>query len=446
VVAFDAAGAPLCVSGGFTTSLYAQPSLADLDGDGLAEVAVGNVLLESDGATRGVGVDGIGVPAEYAGSWGPISIPVDLDGDGIMEVVAGNTVYDDRGNTLATSGLGDGYTAVGDVTGDGAPEIVTTLRAAGEVYLWTPDGAVLWHVATGSGGGGAPTLADFDGDGRLEIGVAGYSAYVVLEDDGAVLWAASITDASSSATGSAVFDFDGNGAAEVVFADEVAFYVFDGASGAVLHRDDGHNHGTAWEYPVIADVDADGRSEIVVGSAGAAEGDWDGITVLGSASDSWAASRPVWNQHAYHITNVEGDGGIPADPEPNWETWNNFRAAGTELGPAHWLPDVLPAAPTVCEDTCALDTITLYLPAGNGGLLATAAPLEVALVRADGGLAWSGALPPVASGEGVVLGPIVLHRADWGAGALTAVVDGPGALTECDEGDNALDLGSWPCP
>jgi len=445
IVAFDNTGAPLWVTSGLGVSLYDQPALADMDGDGLVEVIAGNIQLNYDGSVRGIGGDGMGVPDGKAGSWGTIAVPVDLDGDGVMEVVAGNTIYEDGGVTRNYSGLGDGYTAVGDMDLDGSPEIVTSVHGTGEVYLWETDGGVVWNVATGSGGGGAPTIADFDGDGAPEVGVAGETRYVVLDSDGTVLWSADITDASSAATGSAVFDFDGNGAAEVVFADEVAFYVFDGATGAVLYQDSGHNHGTAWEYPVIADVDNDGNSEIIVGSAGSSGGDWDGITVLGSESGGWAPSRPVWNQHAYHITNVSNDGQIPASEVPNWETWNNFRAAGTELGPLNWRPDIEPGTPEICTTTCAQDEVTLYLPVGNGGLLATGEAVEVALVRDDGGVAWSGEVTPLPSGEGAVLGPIALGRLAWGEGRLTAVVDYPGDLAECDEENNALSLGEWPC-
>ncbi|MDP6935755.1 MAG: hemolysin, partial [Myxococcota bacterium] len=133
--------------------------------------------------------------------------------------------------------------------------------------------------------------------------------------------------------------FDADGAAEVVFADEVAFYVFDGATGSVIYQHDDHVHGTAWEYPVIADVDLDGNAEIIVGSTNASSAGWNGITVIGDASASWAPSRTIWNQHAYHITNVNTDGTIPETQQENWLTWNNFRAGGTELGPSHWLAD-----------------------------------------------------------------------------------------------------------
>ena len=239
-------------------------------------------------------------------------------------------------------------------------------------------------------------------------------------------------------------DFDADGAAEVVFADEVAFYVFDGASGAVIYQNDEHVHGTAWEYPVIADVDHDGHAEIILGSRNAGGAGWTGITVIGDASDSWAPARPIWNQHAYHITNVNSDGSIPATQVENWLTWNNFRAGGTELGPSHWLADLLPDDPRLCLETCDQDAVDLYLVAGNGGLLDTDG-FVVRLERADGTPALEDFTGPVGSGSGTVLGPFTVTKAEWGAGRLTMVVDPDDEVPECDEGNNRLDMGLWPC-
>src|SRR6185436_15660169 len=54
-----------------------------------------------------------------------------------------------------------------------------------------------------------------------------------------------------------------------------------------------------------------------------------GVRVYRDALDRWAASRPVWNQHAYAVTNVEDDGTIPRSSEwaRNWEDpgLNDFR-------------------------------------------------------------------------------------------------------------------------
>ena len=57
-----------------------------------------------------------------------------------------------------------------------------------------------------------------------------------------------------------------------------------------------------------------------------------GLRVYRDARDRWAASRKIWNQHAYHIVNVEEDGTIPrtSQAQKNWLTpgLNNFRMNG----------------------------------------------------------------------------------------------------------------------
>jgi hypothetical protein len=445
-VAFENDGSVKWLYSGTQTSVYSYPSLADLDADGDADVVVGHIILDSEGNELGVGTGGTATPDSNPWpSWGSISVPVDLDGDGLMEIVAGNTIYSMDGTILASSGKADGFCAVGDMDMDGEPEIVTTVHSTGYVYVWETDGSLLWEASTNSGGGGSPTIADFDGDGEPEIGVAGQWYYSVLDGDGTVLWNADITDNSSSATGSSVFDFDADGAAEVVFADEVAFYVFDGATGSVIYKNEDHVHGTAWEYPVIADVDHDGQAEIILGSRNSGGLGWTGITVIGDANDSWAPARPVWNQHAYHITNVNSDGSIPATQQDNWLSWNNFRAGGTELGPSHWLADLVPEDPPFCLDTCELDVVDLYLLAGNAGLLDTDG-FVLLVEREDGSTVMERPSGPVAGGDGVVLGPFSITMSEWGAGRLILVLDPEDEVPECDETNNQVDLGLWPCP
>lgn len=56
-----------------------------------------------------------------------------------------------------------------------------------------------------------------------------------------------------------------------------------------------------------------------------------GIRVYHDFADRWVKSRPLWNQHAYSITNVNDDGTIPQTSKwvPNWKSttpkYNDFR-------------------------------------------------------------------------------------------------------------------------
>jgi len=411
---------------------YGSPALADLEGDGDVEVVFGNQILEGDGTLRAVGVGGA---AWY------LSVPVDVDGDGVMEIAAGNTLYDAWGATRWTDGTYDSPNAVGDFDLDGIPELV---HSYGNVTLTGADGVVRWSTPVPGGGGGPPTVADFDGDGLPEVGVAGAYYYVVVDTDGAVLWSAPVQDYSASVTGSSVFDFEGDGAADVVYGDEVDLWVYDGATGAVKLRVTDHASGTLMEYPLIVDVDNDGSTEVVLASNNYAYPGWNGITVIGDKSGSWRPSRPIWNQFAYSITNVNDDGSIPTVAEPNWLRFNNFRTAGTLLGLSSELADLSPGAPEVCELECVGREVELLLPVANTGT-AVSGPFTVRLVPGDGGPALVEELVSrLEPGRVRELGPYRIEKRDW-TSTLWVRVDDGGAVEECDETDNVFEVGEWPC-
>jgi hypothetical protein len=157
-----------------------------------------------------------------------------------------------------------------------------------------------------------------------------------------ILWAQLSQDRSSSGTGSSIFDFNADGASEAVYGDECYVRVYEGATGQVIFSSPASN-GTGFELPVIADVDGDFATEIVVARSPksgcpspdplfAASGDFvstGGFAILRDPMDRWASSRPVWNQHAYSITNVTDDARIPRTSQvtANWTdpALNNFR-------------------------------------------------------------------------------------------------------------------------
>ena len=86
--------------------------------------------------------------------------------------------------------------------------------------------------------------------------------------------------------------------------------------------------GTGIEYPLVVDVDNNGKSEIVVSSNryNWVEGDWEpGILVFEDAHNNWVRTRRIWNQHNYHVTNINEDGTVPKHEEANWLVYNNYR-------------------------------------------------------------------------------------------------------------------------
>jgi hypothetical protein len=311
---------------------WGGPSIADLNGDGFAEIIVGAAVIDHMGNVKwNNNFSGMGTGNNFMGS---LSVVADLDLDGIPEIVAGRTAYRSDGTVFWNAPISDSFNAIGNFNDDPFPEVVAVSR--GRVYLLSHLGQIIWGpiAIPGGGEGGAPTIADMTNDGFPEIGVAASTTYTVFDRFGNILWSAPIQDSSSRTTGSSVFDFNGNGKAEVVYGDELKLRIFEGDTGSVLYEVD-KSSCTTFEYPVVADANGDGRANIVaVANASCGFGPENGIYLIGS--EDWVATRPVWNQHAYHITNINDDGTIPRQPANSWQVYNNYRrnlqVTGTQFG------------------------------------------------------------------------------------------------------------------
>ncbi len=353
LMVFSAKGKVLWTTDAAVGCNYGGPQLGDVDADGTPELLVRYTVI--DAKTHKARFTGR--TSTYAYPTADYSTFADVDMDGDLDIVGGNIVYANDGagkfsvlwdGATFSPALPDGYVAIADLdlkTG-GAPEIVSvssleqgshTIRA-----LDARTGRTIWGpIDTNMGGetetgGGPPTIADFDGDGKPDIAMAGGYTYNVFDGaTGKVKWSKATTDHSSRVTGSSVFDFDGNGKAEVAYADERNLHVYDGTTGteeiALCNPS-----GTLWEYPVIADVDGDDQAEIVVvandmwwgcgAGLGASTGPT-GFRVIGSKGGNWVRTRRIWNQHTYHVTNVNDDASIPRKEVTNWTSkgLNDFR-------------------------------------------------------------------------------------------------------------------------
>jgi len=389
--AFEHSGAAKWASAPYLTSPYAggisnrdNPAIADLDGDGFAEIIVGANVFNRNGQLRwrGTGGQAYQTQKNNFSVGGAISVVADIDLDGSQEVITGNTVYRADGTIFWQRGETDGYPAVGNFDGDPQAEIVVV--AQGFLRLHDTDGTLIWGPVQLPGSdpeaGGAPTVGDFDGDGQAEVGVAGSDVYVVYESDGTLRWQASTVDYSSSQTGSTIFDLDGDGAVEVIYRDERYLHIYRGTDGVELFRYP-LSSTTMTEMPVVADVDGDGNAEILVTTDRAFDYAVPirsaGLRVLGDAGDGWVAARATWNQHAYAISNVEDDAGIPPQPAWDWLTHNSFRANLAPGGLVFASPDL--TASRLSVDLTSLPTLRASVRVGNGGASRVAPGLRVAI-------------------------------------------------------------------
>jgi len=375
-----------------------------------------------------------------------MGVAADVLRTGSLQVVVGNALYDSYGNAIWYNGQSDGFVAIGQFDTDAEGEIV--VAHTGTLRLQDHDGTVLWSLPGLTGGTiGPPTVADFNNDGDPEIGVAGNGVYIVVDKNGSTLWSRNVQDYSSGFTGSAVFDFEGDGAAEVVYADENDLWVFDGATGTVKLQETRHSSATCSEYPAIADVDNDGHAEIIYTSS-SYSGPETGVTVIGDSNDSWVPGRPVWNQHAYSMTNIENDGSVPALPDVNWDQYNTFRSGDSTAGLGGIFPDLIAEIDDVCTDFCDMDLVYIYGRIGNQGLteIAGNVTIEVQAITPSGyvSLHTESMAGPFLPGKMTPTFNIIAYTGEHEIYGLNLLVDkgdlDEGDHYECNEGN---DQDSW---
>ena len=278
-----------------------------------------------------------------AGSGGPPTI-ADFDGDGLPELAsAGASAYSVFDPDCTAAPRPGGECASGVTTG----------------VLWSQRSQDQSSNVTGS------SVFDFEGDGRAEV-VYGDECFTRVYDGetGAVLFSQS----RSSCTwyeNPVIADVDGDFNAEIIIGDN-----YNCGSAETGVDCSGFGLEARSTDPLFAGLRCRDASECLSGvcdagfcrctaddqccaGAGCARAAFvceaapagtpgagntcrasrpvgtRGIRVFGDSGDRWVRSRMVWNQHAYHVTNVADDGTIPRTSAVvrNWsaEGLNNFR-------------------------------------------------------------------------------------------------------------------------
>jgi hypothetical protein len=214
---------------------------------------------------------------------------------------------------------------------------------------------------------------------------------------------------------------------------------------------------TIHEYPVIADVDGDNNTEILVVSNdlhhiagtttcptyGPNDKPRHGVFVYGDAADKWVRTRRVWNQHAYHLTNIGGDGKVPQHEPPSWVVppgLDNYRQSSQGAG-VYNAPDL---QVSLAAGLASCPVIHLDALVQNHGSLGVAAGVDVSFYA---GTSPNGTLVTTKKTSVALLpGQYEVVSADYTAPqlgtpyAFYVVVDGnasgQGGVSECLEDNN----------
>ena len=352
--------------------------LADFNGDGSIELYYKNEILNAHNGD--VLVDGVGNFNNLAMG----TVAVDIQGDSDLELIVGGRIYEvDLGAGTATViNTMPGYnvkgdfpsTSVADYNQDGNLDILATggdNNGITTAFFWdVTNGTVLTYSdAFGNGdyrfgwekGMGRINIADINGDGRLNATFVSGEYLYALDDNMNQIWRSQINEQSSGFTGCTLFDFNGDNVSEIVYRDEQWLYIINGNDGTQ------YNNAavpcisrTGIEYPIVADVDGDGATELCVtcgfNDALAWQNFWtieyaenSHVRVFESAGEPWVPARRLWNQHGYFNVNVNDDLTIPQIQQQHHLS---FSSGNCTSGPNRPLNSFLNQSPYLDSNGC----------------------------------------------------------------------------------------------
>jgi outer membrane protein assembly factor BamB len=222
-----------------TIHAVADPTLADVDGDGEQEVlatSTERTVVAFDPVTGEVELE------HNLSAYGYTRpLVADLTGDGDREMIAVDVnanvfVVGPDGEEVWTKRLPASYVwaqpHVDDFDGDGAPELAVAL-GEGDLYVLDGDGSVAWNQSVGAGDTVTWfTAGQADDDASTELVTATTGGNVSLfEGDGSLVWRENF---DSYAAVEAVGDGDGDGTPEVyATARDGKLRALDGPTGEV---------------------------------------------------------------------------------------------------------------------------------------------------------------------------------------------------------------------
>ncbi|HEY3836442.1 MAG TPA: VCBS repeat-containing protein [Bryobacteraceae bacterium] len=300
-----------------TAFILSGITVGDVNGDHIPDVVTSNGLANSASVLLGVGDGTFQGPVTYSlGNLPTGAVIADFTGDGIPDLAVGSqTSFTAVGTISLLPGNGDGTfqpaislnptdqvnwaLATADFNGDNVPDLLLVSTVANQptqigVMLGTPNGILQAPASYGTGSTPrVPVLADFNGDGKLDIAVANAGSngnLSVFLNNGDGTYQQAVTYSTGfGAKSVAAGDVNGDGKQDLVVANgpsgNLLVFLGNGDGTFKTPVSAGSSIGGAW-YLALGDVNNDGRPDVViVGIAGVSIllGNGDGTFRAGSS-------------------------------------------------------------------------------------------------------------------------------------------------------------------
>lgn len=335
------------------------PTLFDLDGDGAQEIIDQNEnrrVVVLDGRTGALRAE---LQVTYPPYWdarplNQVTAAVMAPGEPPSLVVANSAAvvtrftfegerdgrfafakaWERRVDEFEKPASSDGAATVADLDGDGRLEVLAQTEKSGAYALRGGDGSVLWAKPVG-GGNAEPTAGDLDGDGRMEAVFASDGGHITVLDGPTgnhewTYWAGHHVRPASISVMPTLADLEGDGKLELLFTARDARDEADYRNNHLAIIALGHDgkerfaYRPAWGHPlsythlVASDVDGDGRKE-VFGSdwntIGHKPGNWERLgpshvfSLDASGQERWRATIDnTWSNDDVAVADLDGDG------------------------------------------------------------------------------------------------------------------------------------------